>query len=87
MNRLLGWSVCAPREIMVKRPWIIEQELALLKPDHWLDWSHVPLTEYPNEPAGYTPMLWNDGCVGSTSTWLRMKRLSLIHISQPTRPY
>ena len=74
MNRPTGWNVCIPREMVGERSWVLEQEIALLEPDHWLDWSHTPIIEYPNELSGFTPMLWNDAYVGSTTTWLRMKR-------------
>lgn len=89
MNRPTGWNVCIPREIVRERPWIVEQEIALLEPDHWLDWSHTPIGEYPNELSGFTPMLWNDAYVGSTTTWLRMKRQpgeTWLLFNEPERP-
>ena len=55
MIRPLGWSVCVPRETVQGRLWIPEQELNILRPDHWLDWSYEPIVEHP----GYTPMMWS----------------------------
>lgn len=89
MNRPTGWNVCIPREMALEHPWIIQQELALLQPDHWMDWSHTPITEYPHELPGFTPMLWNDAHIGSTSTWLRMKRQpgeTWLLFNEPERP-
>ena len=89
MNRPTGWNVCIPREIVGERPWVLEQEIALLGPDHWLDWSHTPIIEYPNELSGFTPMLWNGDYVGSTTTWLRMKRQpgeTWLLFNEPERP-
>lgn len=89
MNRPTGWSVCIPREMVGERLWVLEQEIALLEPDHWMDWSHTPITEYPNELSGFTPMLWNDAYVGSTTTWLRMKRQpgeTWLLFNEPERP-
>lgn len=61
MNRPNGWSWCAPREFVIGgREYIVAQELELLKPAHWMDWSYLPIT--PSDV--YTPMLWTGNDAG-----------------------
>lgn len=53
MKQPYGWNVCVPRET-TQGAWQVEQELALLKPDRWMDWHYQPLADAPN----FTPMVW-----------------------------
>lgn len=54
MNRPTGWNLCIPREYVVGREYVVSQELELLKPAHWMDWSYRPFVASET----YTPMLW-----------------------------
>lgn len=60
MNRPTGWSVCVPREYVTGREYLVRQELELLKPAHWMDWSYHPIVEFD----AYTPMLWTGELAG-----------------------
>lgn len=86
MNRPLGWCWSAPREYLDGRTWIMQQELELLKPDHWMDWSYYPSVLSPV----YTPMLWTgyDSGVKGVASYLEnsIAGETVLLWNEPERP-